>query len=137
MICETLGLTEFDLSPKEHERIESAFQNLRDSSTVLRTTEDSASPSRKKDSYDMTDYVIQSPPPSPTGLEPESPRFRKISAISDITEYLTQSPPQSPGSFSSFSSSNGSVDNLRRISNSSSECDDNDVHTEVWLHRVE
>ena len=115
-----MNLSEFELSPEEHERIEASVQNLRDSSTVLRGDVDEfVLPQGKKTSFDMTDYVAHSPPPTLT--EPQSPHGRKISCIGDMSEYLAKSPPGSRSS--SFSRS--------RSESSGGESDVSDVMPEV------
>ena len=57
------------------DRIDTALKNIQDSSTILRSAEMCVSPGRKISStiYDMTEYLAQSPPPSPSLSEPDSP----------------------------------------------------------------
>jgi len=73
-ICKILGLSPFDLSVKEMDRIHTALKNIEDSTTVLRSSEMCVSPGRKLSStiFDMTEYLAQSPPPSPSISEPDS-----------------------------------------------------------------
>lgn len=57
------------------DRIDTALKNIQDSSTIPRSAEMCVSPGRKISStiYDMTEYLAQSPPPSPSLSEPDSP----------------------------------------------------------------
>ena len=57
------------------DRLDTALKNIQDSTTVLRSSEMCVSPGRKLSSsiYDMTEYLAQSPPPSPSVSEPDSP----------------------------------------------------------------
>ena len=104
-ICKALGLSEFDLSNKEIDRIENSLQNTSDSTTVVRSSsfeENIISPSslRKMSAIFDISPLLQLNTASisitePGNLEPDS--HRKMSAIFDITEYaLAKSPPESP-----------------------------------------
>ena len=89
-ICESLGLSQFDLSEKEMDRIDETLKNIQDSSTILRGDE-CMSPGRKLSSaiFDMTEYLAQSPPPSPANSEPDSPRS-SISSSNDVPRFSRQ-----------------------------------------------
>ena len=100
-----MGLSPFDLSEKEIERISISTQNAHDSTTVVRSSsfeENVISPAslRKMSAiFDVTPLLhLDAPPPVSSeniDVEPDSPR--KMSAIFDITEYaLAKSPPESP-----------------------------------------
>lgn len=91
-ICESLGLSPFDLSPKEVDRIDQALRNIQESATVLKNSELCTSPGRKISStiYDMTEYLAQSPPPSPSISEPDSPRSSLSSSSGLLSGYSRQ-----------------------------------------------
>lgn len=115
-ICKILGLSPFDLSVKEMDRIDTALKNIEDSTTVLRSSEMCVSPGRKISStiFDMTEYLAQSPPPSPSISEPDSQG-------------------------SSVTSSDGLLAYSRQISDpdsSESESDHSDVFTESEVSRA-
>lgn len=91
-ICESLGLSPFDLSDKEMERIDAVLKNIQDSSTILRSSDDCTSPGHRKISsaiFDMTQYLAQSPPPSPANSEPESPRS-SYSSLNELSKFSRQ-----------------------------------------------
>ena len=90
-ICESLALSQFDLSDSEMDRIEGALRNIQDSSTVLRSSDECLSPGRKVSSaiYDMTEYLAQSPPASPIVSEPDSPRS-SLSSSNGLCRYSRQ-----------------------------------------------
>ena len=91
-ICESLGLSPFDLSPKEIDRLDQALRNIQESTTVLKNSELCTSPGRKISStiYDMTEYLAQSPPPSPSISEPDSPRSSLSSSSGLLSGYSRQ-----------------------------------------------
>ena len=97
-ICESLGLSPFDLSEKEMDRIDAVLKNIQDSSTILRSNDDCTSPGHRKLSsaiFDMTEYLAQSPPPSPATSEPDSPRS-SFSSFNELSKYSRQiSDPES------------------------------------------
>lgn len=97
-ICESLGLSPFDLSEKEIDRIDAVLKNIQDSSTILRSSDNCGSPGHRKLSsaiFDMTEYLAQSPPPSPANSEPDSPRS-SFSSFSELSKYSRQiSDPES------------------------------------------
>ena len=78
------------------ERIDTTLRNIQDSSTILKGTP--VSPGRKISStiYDMTEYLAQSPPPSPSISEPDSPRSSLSSSSDGLSGYSRQiSDPES------------------------------------------
>lgn len=97
-ICESLGLSPFDLSEKEIDRIDAVLKNIQDSSTILRSSDNCGSPGHRKLSsaiFDMTEYLAQSPPPSPANSEPDSPRS-SFSSFTELSKYSRQiSDPES------------------------------------------
>lgn len=97
-ICESLGLSPFDLSEKEIDRIDAVLKNIQDSSTILRSSDNCGSPGHRKLSsaiFDMTEYLAQSPPPSPANSEPDSPRS-SFSSFNELSKYSRQiSDPES------------------------------------------
>lgn len=98
------------------DRIDTALKNIEDSTTVLRSSEMCVSPGRKLSStiFDMTEYLAQSPPPSPSISEPDSQG-------------------------SSVASSDGLLAYSRQISDpdsSESESDHSDVFTESEVSRA-
>lgn len=79
------------------DRIDAALKNIQDSSTVLRLSETCVSPGRKISTtiFDMTEYLAQSPPPSPSISEPDSPRS-SLSSSDGLSGYSRQiSDPES------------------------------------------
>ena len=97
-ICHTLGLSPFDLSEKEMDRIDITLKNIQDSSTIVRSSDDCTSPGHRKISstiFDMTEYLAQSPPPSPAVSEPDSPRS-SLSSFKESSRFSRQiSDPES------------------------------------------
>ena len=97
-ICDSLGLSPFDLSDKEIDRIDAVLKNIQDSSTILRSSDKCDSPGHRKISsaiFDMTEYLAQSPPPSPANSEPDSPRS-SFSSFNELSKYSRQiSDPES------------------------------------------
>lgn len=85
-------MSPFDLSPKEIDRIDQALRNIQESTTVLKNSELCTSPGRKISStiYDMTEYLAQSPPPSPSISEPDSPRSSLSSSSGVLLGYSRQ-----------------------------------------------
>lgn len=122
-ICESLGLSPFDLSEKEMERIETALKNIQDSTTKLRSGEMCISPGRKLSStiFDMTEYLAQSPPPSPSISEPDSPGS-SLSSSEPLSGFSRQiSDPESSETESEnsdvFTENEVSVDNIILVTN--------------------
>lgn len=80
------------------DRIDAVLKNIQDSSTILRNSEDCTSPGHRKLSsaiFDMTEYLAQSPPPSPANSEPDSPRS-SLSSFNELSKYSRQiSDPES------------------------------------------
>lgn len=100
-ICHSLELSQFDLSTKEMNRIDKTLENIQDSSTIVKSMDDCTSPGHRKISsviFDMTEYLAQSPPPSPAGSEPDS--FRSsLSSSYELSRYSRQiSEPESSSS---------------------------------------
>ena len=100
-ICHSLGLSQFDLSKKELVRIDKTLENIQDSSTIVKSIDDCTSPGHRKISsaiFDMTEYLAQSPPLSPAGSEPDSPRC-SLSSCNELSRYSRQiSDPESSSS---------------------------------------
>lgn len=74
------------------ERIDAVLKNIQDSSTILRSSDDCTSPGHRKISsaiFDMTQYLAQSPPPSPANSEPESPRS-SYSSLNELSKFSRQ-----------------------------------------------
>ena len=80
------------------DRIDAVLKNIQDSSTILRSSDDCTSPGHRKLSsaiFDMTEYLAQSPPPSPANSEPDSPRS-SFSSFSELSKFSRQiSDPES------------------------------------------
>lgn len=80
------------------DRIDAALKNIQDSSTILRSSDECTSPGHRKLSsaiFDMTEYLAQSPPPSPANSEPDSPRS-SFSSFNNLSKYSRQiSDPES------------------------------------------
>jgi len=80
------------------DRIDAVLKNIQDSSTILRNSEDCTSPGHRKLSsaiFDMTEYLAQSPPPSPANSEADSPRS-SLSSFNELSKYSRQiSDPES------------------------------------------
>jgi len=74
------------------ERIDAVLKNIQDSSTILRSSDDCTSPGHRKISsaiFDMTEYLAQSPPPSPANSEPDSPRS-SYSSLNELSKFSRQ-----------------------------------------------
>lgn len=128
-ICQTLGLTEFDVSDQEAYRIDKALQTIDFSETVVRSSfEDQFSPRKMSAIFDLPEILAKSPPISPNTFTvsdspPPSPGIDKV--------------PASLGSPRSVSLTSADGRHDSDTDSSETEISDSDVfseHSEVSVH---